>query len=377
MGGMLKTVALKPTRLCNAACDYCTSPDDGHPPWTMEDFKRYFDALVPHAAPHLRLIWYGGEPMVMGPDFYREAFAYARSRVPGVRMVMGTNLLAYNTVRWRDVLRDCFEGVWTSYEPGEAARLYQGSAVAYETRFFDRLDALLDDGFKPMVSGNYTNDNIGLVSSLYDRALAQPVERAYSIRVVYRYPTGLAAGLGEMLEPESYGAALVALYDRWIKDVPPFVVRPLEQMLNRVMGHDMDLCPYQSDCTGQVLMIEPDGMVHNCTLFSVLDDASYAFGNLNEADLATLFASKPARSLARRRFQLPATCRSCRHLSACEGGCQRDALLYGHGLDGKTHYCMAWQMVFDRIKESIRTGEADASISRYASSEPMRRLAVA
>lgn len=43
----------------------------------------------------------------------------------------------------------------------------------------------------------------------------------------------------------------------------------------------------------------------------------------------------------------------------------RDAVLYGKGLGGKFHYCHSWMQVFDRIKESVRNGEADGLIQRY------------
>jgi hypothetical protein len=43
----------------------------------------------------------------------------------------------------------------------------------------------------------------------------------------------------------------------------------------------------------------------------------------------------------------------------------RDSVLYGKGLGGKFHYCASWMMVFDRIKRSVASGEADAAIEKY------------
>ena len=40
-------------------------------------------------------------------------------------------------------------------------------------------------------------------------------------------------------------------------------------------------------------------------------------------------------------------------------------MLYDHGLNGKYHYCASWMMVFDRIKQSIASGEATAAIAKY------------
>ena len=71
------------------------------------------------------------------------------------------------------------------------------------------------------------------------------------------------------------------------------------------------------------------------------------------------------RLMRRRRTHLPFDCTQCRHFNECEGGCMRDAVLYHHGLGGKFHYCESWMMVFDRIKNSIQTGEADQVIAKY------------
>lgn len=37
----------------------------------------------------------------------------------------------------------------------------------------------------------------------------------------------------------------------------------------------------------------------------------------------------------------------------------RDVVLYERGIGGKFMYCRSWKMVFDRIKQSILSGEAD------------------
>ena len=42
----------------------------------------------------------------------------------------------------------------------------------------------------------------------------------------------------------------------------------------------------------------------------------------------------------------------------------RDAELYGRGLGGKFYYCESWKAVFDRIKESIKSGEAKNVIEK-------------
>ena len=72
-----------------------------------------------------------------------------------------------------------------------------------------------------------------------------------------------------------------------------------------------------------------------------------------------VMSSPAVHLMSQRRVNVPSDCYSCRHYKECQGGCMRDAELYGRGLGGKFYYCESWKMVFDRIKSSILSGEAD------------------
>jgi radical SAM additional 4Fe4S-binding domain len=361
------TVILKPTKHCNAGCTYCAAPPEvnGAPKWTIDQFRFYFDRLAPYLSERAVLLWHGGEPMLMGPDFYWKAWEYVHSAKPGVRFSMQSNILGYDSRRWRDVLSGPFQrSISTSFDPDEQFREYKGSTALYTRIFWSRLDAMLEDGFRPKVIGTYTEGTAHLMMTMYERSLSYG-EKAFALRMNYRYPAGRDRGMGEMLSPETYGRRLIEIYDRWISDVPDFVVTPLDEMLKRVLGLEAMRCPWTRHCGGHFLGVEPNGDVYNCSEFADLGDDSYRFGNLGEQTLPQMLASRAAIDARRRRINVPTDCRACRHFEQCEGGCMRDAVLYGKGLGGKFHYCRSWMMVFDRIKESVLSGEADRAIRQY------------
>jgi sulfatase maturation enzyme AslB (radical SAM superfamily) len=72
-----------------------------------------------------------------------------------------------------------------------------------------------------------------------------------------------------------------------------------------------------------------------------------------------LTTSKASREIMSRQVMLPPDCKTCRHYEECEGGCARDAVLFERGMAGKFGYCESWKMVFDRLKASVISGEAD------------------
>ena len=362
----ISTVIIKPTKFCNAGCTYCSAPPDvnGAEKWDLDRFKLYFDKIRDRLTPAATLIWHGGEPMLMGPEFYQQAYAYARSVHPHVVFAMQTNLLLYSP-RWKDTFRDVFHGaISTSFDPDERHREYKGSTELYSRLFKQRLNMAIDDGFIPLIIGTYSEETIDKAYDMYDWVLGMG-ERAPSLRFNYRYPAGRDADMGASLTPETYGKTLLALYERWMKDLPAFQITPLDQMFKKTIGLDSSRCPWAKNCGGHFLEIEPNGDVYNCSEFADLGDQQYSFGNLDEHDLAHLMASPAATAIRRRRFDLPKDCLTCPHFQQCEGGCARDSVLFGRGMGGKFYYCQSWMMVFERIKESIRTGEADGLIRKY------------
>lgn len=375
---MISTVIAKPTKLCNADCQYCSTPPDGSQKWTLDDFKRYFDAVAPRLTGQAVWLWHGGEPMLMGPEFYHRAYEHAVSVHPQIRFSMQSNILAYSTARWKETLETVFKrSLSTSYDPDELNRTVKGSPERFHKVFFQKLEMMINDGFRPSVIGTYDESSARLGVELYERSKAQG-ERAFSLRFNYRYPVGRVYGEGEAISPKAYGEMLLEVYNRWIQDNPPFMITPLDEMLGKVLGTEGSRCPWTNSCGGRFLSIDPDGSAYNCAEFGSLGASlreegladPYAYGNLNEHTVDQLLASPAAMDMRRRRVNTPASCKSCRHFEQCEGGCARDSALYGRGMGGKFYYCESWIMVFDRIKESVMTGEADAVIREKFKRDP-------
>lgn len=380
---MIGVVIAKPTKLCNADCSYCSSPPDGEKPWGDEELTRIFSSLQGNLEAKALFLWHGGEPLLMGPEFYRKAHAIAQPLTPEIEFAVQTNLLLYKSKQWKGVFQDIFGGACsTSYEPDEQQRTIKGDPAKYSRTFFRKLDEFQEDGFNPLVIGTFTESTAGLMHLMYEKSLARG-DRSYHIRLNYCSPVGREAGSGLLIEPETYGRTLIEIYDRWIQDVPGFVVTPLDLMLRKAMGQDGERCPWTRKCGGAFLGIMPNGDVYNCGEFSDLStdwrygnilDGTYTPGRqaINfvrrasvETIIPNLLASPAARTIKRRAALQPLDCQSCRHFAECQGGCARDVVLYDQGIGGKFMYCRSWKMVFDRIKQSILQGEADRMMAWF------------
>jgi radical SAM protein with 4Fe4S-binding SPASM domain len=373
----ISTIIIKPTKACNADCSYCCAPPDDANKWTIDVFKKVFDALEHRLHPQATLIWHGGEPMLLGPSFYEQAFAYAQSRLPHVRFSMQSNILSYNE-RWNALFRDVFKGsISTSWDPDELCRTVKGRTDIYSQVYHNKIGKILDDGWRPKIISTFTDESIDMAHTVYDRALESDRNgRTYDFRINYRYPAGRASDTGPSLDPKEYARVLLEVYDRWIADTPGFLVTPLDEMFKKVTGQEIARCPWAKGCTGRIIGIEPNFDIYNCGEFADLADPEYCFGNLLTDGIDACLASDAARRLAMRRVKQPKSCQNCIHFTECEGGCMRDSVLFDRGLYGKFFYCESWQEVFSRIKESILTGEADRAVAKFGHDPEMMRQSV-
>ena len=375
-------VIAKPTKNCNADCSYCSAPPDGSDKWSLDDFKIILNRLKGNLTPKVDWIWHGGEPMLMGPEFFRACAEYAESQGVKLNFAIQTNLLGYNSARWRDVFENVFEGrISTSFDPYKKYRTIKGKADTYDRMFWRAMDDVIADGFRPLVIGVYDEGAADRAMNIFDRAKAYG-NYGFDIRFNYAYPAGRARQSGMLIQPQTYGKMLIDLYDRWLKEVPSFNITPLDQMLSKVAGFRTLLCPWTKSCGGKFLTIDPDGSVFNCSEFSDLADPAHRFGNIltggvqvsaqpievkfyTGADVVPALASSPAsREIIGRTRNVPPDCKTCRHFEECQGGCARDAVLFERGMGGKFAYCQSWIMVFVRLKESVVTGEADPFLYR-------------
>jgi sulfatase maturation enzyme AslB (radical SAM superfamily) len=257
----ISTIIIKPTKGCNADCTYCCAPPDGAAKWSIEDFKRVFDALEHRLHPQATFIWHGGEPMLLGPKFYSDAFAYAQIKLPQVQFSMQSNILSYNE-RWNKVFRDVFKGsVSTSWDPDESSRTINGRSDIYSQVYNNKIGKILNDGWRPKIISTFTDETIDMAHKVYDRALESDRKgQTYDFRINYRYPAGRASADAPALDPTTYGRVLLELYDRWIVDTPGFLVTPLDEMFKKVTGKEIARCPWAKGCTGRIIGMEPNSL---------------------------------------------------------------------------------------------------------------------
>jgi len=364
---------------CNLRCDYCyyldkealfaAAPAPARPPWPMpaELLESYIaQRIASSPGPSTHFEWHGGEPTILGLEYFRRITGIQRARLPPGRSV--TNGLQTNgsliDEGWADFLsREGFSVGLSIDGPPELhdhPRRDPGGSSSQVAAM--RAFGLLKD------RGVFCN----LLCVLHEGNAAFP-ERVYSffkaagaqyLQFLPLVPRPDHAGAASAAaSPESIGEFLCRVFDAWIReDVGRIVVQAFDEALRPIYGAPHALCIHRETC-GDVAVLERDGSFFACDHFV---DVEHRIGNLRERSLFEL--SSDPRLLAfgqAKRDTLPRACLECEVLSSCNGGCPKD-----RDDDGLNRLCAAYKRFFihsrrqlTRLAAHMKSGKSLRSFS--------------
>jgi uncharacterized protein len=365
-------VMAKPTGArCNLRCAYCFFLKKKrlypHSSLCMSDsiMRRYLRQTIrAHRVPEVTIAWQGGEPTLMGVDFFRRAAAAARTYAgPTIRVqhTLQTNGSLIDE-RWCEFLRENRFLVGLSLDGPQrlhdtfrkdkngrsvfnnvirAARLMQHYGVEYNIlctvnavnslhplevyRFFrDELEARYLQ-FIPIVErDNETGDQTG------DRITARSVR------------------------PECYGNFLSNIFDEWVKrDAGRVFVQMFDGVLAAYVRGYSSLCVLQPAC-GEGVALEHNGDVYSCDHYV---DTEHFLGNIRATSIEKIVGSEKQRAFgAAKRDTLPRRCRECRFCFTCYGECPKNRVLDAPDGSGKINWlCAGLKHFFAHTEKPMRT----------------------
>lgn len=352
--------------ICNLDCSYCfflakeaLYPGDR---FRMPDdvLATYIRQLIEsHVSPEVTIAWQGGEPTLMGLDFFRRAVAFAEECArPGQRLAHtiqtnGTLL----TDEWCEFLLDKQFLVGISID-GPAAHhdVYRVDKQARTT--FDRVRAGLEKLVRHGVDWNVlctvhaANQDAPLdVYRFFRDELGATFVQF--IPIVERIEEDADALTDRSVDPEAWGRFLVAVFDEWVRrDVGTVFVQTFDAALASWYGTAPALCVFGETC-GNALALEHNGDLYSCDHFV---DPAHLLGNIMETHMVDLVASPRQRDFGTaKRDTLPRQCRECPVLFACRGECPKNRVaLTADGEAGLNHLCAGYLHFFTHVDGLMR-----------------------
>lgn len=127
------------------------------------------------------------------------------------------------------------------------------------------------------------------------------------------------------VDPDDWGYFLSRTFDEWFsKDLGRVLVNLFETAVAQTMGLQAQLCITSEFC-GKALAVEHDGTVYSCDHYVYPE---YALGNIAAEHLGTMaFSERQQHFGYSKRDSLPGYCRQCKYLSLCWGECPKNRLL--------------------------------------------------
>jgi uncharacterized protein len=367
-------VLTKPTgAICNLDCSYCffLDKEELYPNsnFRMSDevLETYIRQLIEsHKTPEVTVAWQGGEPTLMGLDFFKKAIAYQEKyRRPGMTF---ENTLQTNGTLLNDEWCEFFKAnnylIGLSLDgPRELHDANRVDKVGRPT--FDRvmkgLRLLQKHGveYNILTTVNWVNSQYPL--EVY-RFLRDEVKTSWIqfIPVVERinedgktlYQKGTQVSENSVL-PEQFGTFLTTIFDEWVRrDVGKIFVQTFEAAVRSWLGLPTGMCFFSPTC-GSGVALEHNGDLYSCDHFVEPD---YLLGNIQETSMAELVGSSRQFQFGQDKLTtLPRYCQQCEVRFACHGECPKHRFTdTPDGEPGLNYLCAGYKTFFTHIDNPLK-----------------------
>jgi len=346
--------------ICNLDCTYCffLSKEALYPGdrfrMTDEVLEAYLRQLLEaHTAPEVTIAWQGGEPTLMGVDFFRRALEIAeRYRRPGqvLQHTMQTNATLL-TDEWCALLREHRFLVGVSIDgPRELHDTYRVDKRGAPT--FDKVMAGLT-----LLRQHEVDVNVLCTVNAANQDHPLDVYRFFrddlGLRHVQLIPIVEQDDLSRSVDPVKWGEFLIAVFEEWVRhDVGTVYVQMFDAALASWVGAPAAMCIFGETC-GNALALEHNGDLYSCDHFV---DPPYLLGNILHTQMVELVASPQQRAFGdAKRDTLPRYCVECPVRFACNGECPKNRFTTTpDGEPGLNYLCAGYRDFFLHVDGVMR-----------------------
>jgi uncharacterized protein len=368
-------VMAKPTgAVCNLDCRYCfflakeSLYPDSRFRMAEEVLESYLRQLIEaQDSPEITVAWQGGEPTLMGLDFFRKSIEYIRKYQKNGTTVLNT--LQTNGIllddEWCDFFREHNFLVGLSLDgPRELHDCYRVDKGGHPT--FERVMRAANlmrhrrvdfnilttvhaaNGDRPLPVYRFLRDEVGTQFI----QLIPIVERINDDgRTIFQQGNRVTE---RSVRPEQWGRFLIGIFDEWVRrDVGRVFVQMFDAALASWIQAPPAVCIFAETC-GHALALEHNGDLYSCDHFVEPD---YLLGNILQEPLVQLATSEKQRSFGNdKRDRLPRYCRECEVRFACHGECPKNRFVETpDGEAGLNYLCAGYKAFFRHIDSPMRT----------------------
>jgi uncharacterized protein len=362
--------------ICNLSCDYCyylkkesMYPDEG-------SFRMPDDILEEYIVQHIQVSsdpvvsfsWHGGEPTLLGLDYFQKIVKLQRRHQPSGRWIvngMQTNGTLLDEEWCRFLSAEGFAvgiSVDGPQEWHDSHRFTRGGKPTHR-QTMRGYELLRKHGIPCDVLCVVHAQNVHHPTEVY--RFFKDIKAPYIgfLPLVERQPDNENTVTSRSVPSDAFGAFLCTIFDEWMsRDIGEVKVQIFEQAAGTALGREHTLCIFKRSC-GDVPVIEHNGDFFPCDHFV---DEEHRLGNIRETSLVDLIESPEQRAFGRAKWDtLPRCCLECDVLPLCNGGCPKDRILRTpDGEAGLNYLCEGYKRFFTYCQPFL------AELAALAHTEP-------
>lgn len=373
---------------CNIKCEYCfylekekLFPQRQQQPYkkqymsdrVLENYVRQY--IAANQQQDVIFAWQGGEPTLLGVNFYRKAVELQKKYANGKSIFNSfqTNGIMLNH-EWCQFFAEnqfligiSIDGLETAHN---AYRVFNNNAPTFE-KVHKAMNLLIEHHveFNTLTVVNDKNWHLGTETYLALKSLGS--QYMQFIPIVEPLPGKDGEVSAFSVPPHGYGQFLLDIFNHWATtDVGDIFINEFDALLGQWMGYPSNSCIHTQHC-GNAMIIEANGDIYACDHFVY---PQYFIGNLLSQSLSDIVKQEKQYQFGQdKEDTLTSICRRCDVRYFCHGGCPKDRIIAKEGeLHRHNYLCASYQLfyrgttsIMEKMQKALRTGYQASEWQRF------------
>ncbi len=342
--------------VCNLACEYCfyLEKDALYP--KAEDFRMSDELLEEYVkqyiasqpGPIVPFAWQGGEPTLMGLEFFQKAVELQKKYLPQgwqVENAFQTNGILIDE-DWCQFFRDNNFLIGLSVDgPEDLHNVYRKDrgGIGTHARVLKTMHLLQEQKVEYNILCVVNKANSQRPKEVYRFFRDEGAEFIQFIPIVEHFGEGKVSD--RSVDPAQFGKFMIGVFNEWLThDVGQVFVQTFEECASVWAGFGSRLCVFTEVC-GRAMAMEHNGDVYSCDHYVFPE---YKLGNILETPMAEIVECDFQKQFGRdKTAALPEYCRKCEVKFMCNGACPKDRFATTpDGEPGLNYLCQGYKQFF-------------------------------
>ena len=311
----MAVLIFKPTENCNSNCVYCEVKKKQNLKVMSLDlleltFARINEYLSEFPDEELALTWHGGEPCLLGVDYFKKTLEYQNKLCPATKSRI-KHLIQSNLTLMTQGYVDIFKkfgitNIGSSYDPIPNIRGFgpQRDSRAYNADFLKGIDLLKMNKMTWGVIYVVHRRSLGMAREMLNYLTNLNLGSApnfHRVKVFYEDKDHLA------ISPEEFADFLGTIFKLWWADRNRYgAVQPFQWYTDNIIDNRNSLnCEISGDCAFKWFYLGPEGEASHCGIAGDYQVRSY--GNIRNRSLYEILHDRQRNEMAKRQIVLAKT----------------------------------------------------------------------